>query len=161
MREPPTNAPAVPPVPARIERVKDCSISFFRYLYAEVGRAYHWWERLAWSDEQIRRYVAQPGLTFWVMYCDGVPAGYFELKKAEDRSVELAYFGLLPEFIGKGLGRYLLEVAIQKGWEAGPTRMWLHTCTLDHPSALGNYKKRGFQPYREERYVTEIETERG
>jgi GNAT superfamily N-acetyltransferase len=84
---------------------------------------------------------------------DETPAGYFELREHDDGSAEIAYFGLLPAFIGRGWGKYLLTRATQAAWELGPNRVWLHTCTLDHPSALPNYLKRGFRPVRSEVYM--------
>src|ERR1044072_8379115 len=140
----------------RIEAVKNCPASFHRYLYREVGRFYHWTDRLAWTDEEIRAYLAQAGLTLFVMYFEGAPAGYFELNKAVDGATEIAYFGLLPEYIGKGLGKHLLSVAIERAWIDGATRVWLHTCTLDDAAALPNYLKRGFKPFKEETYTTVI-----
>lgn len=140
----------------RIDLVKNCPASFHRYLYREVGRYYHWTDRLALSDDEIRAYLAQPGFSLYVMYVEGAPAGYFELNKEADGATEIAYFGLLPEFIGQGLGKHLLSVAIQKAWELGATRVWLHTCTLDGAAALPNYLKRGFKPFKEEKYFTTI-----
>jgi GNAT superfamily N-acetyltransferase len=87
-------------------------------------------------------------------------AGYFELREHDDGSVEIAYFGLLPAFIGRGWGKYLLTRATQAAWELGPNRVWLHTCTLDHPSALPNYLKRGFRPVRTEVYTIGGEEEK-
>ncbi|HLG15715.1 MAG TPA: GNAT family N-acetyltransferase [Blastocatellia bacterium] len=143
----------------RIEHLANCPPSFFRYLYREVGRAYHWVDRLSWTDEVIRAYLATPGVTLWVMYCDGAPAGYFELAKGDDDSTEIAYFGLLPEFIGRGLGKYLLSFAVERAFADGARRVWLHTCTLDDPAAMPNYLKRGFKPFKEERYVATIAPE--
>jgi GNAT superfamily N-acetyltransferase len=91
-----------------------------------------------------------------VLYLAGQPAGYFELKRHDDASVEITFFGLMPHAIGRGLGRYLLTSAVQEGWALGPTRVWLHTCTLDHASALPNYLKRGFRAVRDETYQTTI-----
>jgi GNAT superfamily N-acetyltransferase len=145
------SAPLPRPEP-RIERIVDCPVSFFRYLYAEVGRAFHWTDRLGWSDATIRRHLATPGVSIWLMSWSGAPAGYFELRAHDDRSVEIAYFGLLPDFIGRGWGKHLLTRAVQAAWESGTPRVWLHTCTLDHPAALPNYLKRGFRPIREEVY---------
>jgi GNAT superfamily N-acetyltransferase len=142
----------VPQPEPRIERVEECSASFFRYLYAEVGRGFRWTDRLVWSDETIRGHLATAGVSIWLLSWKGGPAGYFELREHEDRSVEIAYFGLLPEFIGRGWGKYLLTRAVEAAWKTGTHRVWLHTCTLDHPSALPNYLKRGFRPVREEVY---------
>ena len=145
-------APAPMPAPA-IERVEPCSPELFRFLYAEVGRAFQWTDRLSWSDETIRGHLAQPGVSIWLMSWEAKPAGYFELRQHGDGSVEIAYFGLLPDFIGRGWGKYLLTRATQTAWGLQPARVWLHTCTLDHPAALPNYIKRGFRPVREEVYT--------
>jgi GNAT superfamily N-acetyltransferase len=136
----------------RVERVEGAPASFYRYLYAEVGRAYHWVDRLPWTDEDIRRHLADPGVSLWLLTVRAAPAGYFELKKTPDASVEVAYFGLLPEFIGRGLGKHLLTDAVERAWSEGARRVWLHTCSLDDKAALPNYLARGFQPFREETY---------
>ena len=140
----------------RIDQVLVCPASFFRYLYREVGRFYHWVDRLGWDDQEIRDYVGQSKISLWVMYAEGSPAGYFELSGQDDGSIEVAYFGLLPEFLGRGLGRYLLTEAVRQAWNTGANRVWLHTCTLDDPAALPNYLKRGFKPFNEEKYFTTI-----
>ena len=149
--------PARPPVELpRVERMIGCPGSFFRYLYAEVGRAYHWTDRLSWTDEQVRTHLADPAVSLWLLSSSGAPAGYFELRRHHDESVEVAYFGLLPEFVGRGWGGYLLTLAVREAWAMDPERVWLHTCTLDHPAALPNYLKRGFRPVREEVYTAQL-----
>jgi GNAT superfamily N-acetyltransferase len=82
-----------------------------------------------------------------VLWVEGVPAGYAELDRREAPDTELAYFGLLPEFIGRGLGRYLLDWAIRHAWRARPRRIWVHTCDFDHPRAIAVYRKSGFRVY--------------
>jgi GNAT superfamily N-acetyltransferase len=82
-----------------------------------------------------------------VLWADGVPAGYVELDRREPPGVEIGYFGLMPEFIGQGLGAFLLDWAIRHAWRARPRRLWLHTCDLDHPRALAFYQKLGFRIY--------------
>jgi GNAT superfamily N-acetyltransferase len=152
-------AAADSPAP-RIERVEQCPVDLFRFLYREVGRAYHWTDRLDWSDSEIRRYLSTPGVSVWLMSSGESPAGYFELRDHGDRSVEIAYFGLLPDYVGRGWGKYLLTRAVQAAWALGPSRVWLHTCTLDHPAALPNYLKRGFRAAREEVYLVGREVEK-
>jgi len=144
---------AMPDAAVRVEPVLECPASFWRYLYTEVGRAYHWIDRLPWTDEEIRRYLADPDVSLWLMTVAGAPAGYFELRHDRVGGTEIAYFGLLPEFTGRGLGGYLLTVAVQRAWTTGTERVWLHTNTLDHPAALPNYLKRGFRPFHSETYT--------
>src|SRR4051794_12449743 len=144
---------AAPPFDGiRIERVTARTPSFWRYLYTEVGRAYHWIDRLPWTDEEIVRYLSDPAIQLWVLTSGGAPAGYFELRAVEDGSVEITYFGLLPDCIGCGLGKYLLTVAVEQAWTLGAERVWLHTSSLDHPSALSNYLSRGFKIFKTEEY---------
>ncbi len=144
------------PSGARIERVSACPPPFYRYLYAEVGREWHWVDRLGWDDEAIRTHVAQPSVTLWVLTMSESPAGWFELKGHDDGSTEIAYFGILPAYRRRGLGKYLLAEAVRHAWETGAHRVWLHTCTLDDPAALPNYVARGFRPYREEAYTVDV-----
>jgi GNAT superfamily N-acetyltransferase len=141
----------------RIEPQRDCSVELFRFLYVEVGKNYHWIDRLPWTDDDIRAYLARPEISVWLMTYDQERAGYFELRKCEDGSTELAYFGLMPQFIGRGLGRHLLTCAVEQAWADGANRVWLHTCTLDDPAALPNYLQRGFQPFKTEKYEVEME----
>jgi GNAT superfamily N-acetyltransferase len=145
---------AVPtPDPApNVVRLQPCSPAMFRYLYAEVGRAFRWTDRLSWTDERITGHLADPRTSIWLLSWQDLPAGYFELREHDEGSVEIAYFGLLPSFIGRGWGKYLLTRAAAAAWDLNPFRIWLHTCTLDHPAALPNYIKRGFYPVREETY---------
>ena len=83
-------------------------------------------------------------------------AGFFELERMNDHSVEISYFGLLPAFIGRGLGKAMLTRAADEAWALGASRVWLHTCTLDAPNALPNYKARGFQEFETHRYIADI-----
>lgn len=125
------------------------SPTFSRMLYAGVGGSWNWYERLEWSHEEWMDYLDRPELETWVGYRHGTPAGYCELERQERGNVEVVYFGLLPEFIGQGLGGLLLTKALERAWEERTTRVWLHTCTLDHPNALRNYLARGFRVFRQ------------
>jgi GNAT superfamily N-acetyltransferase len=138
---------------ARVDRIEGCPASFYRYLYAEVGRAYKWTDRLAWTDDEIRAHLATPGVSVWLLTVKAAPAGFFELKTGGDGSTEIAYFGLLQEFIGRGYGKHLLTEAVERAWSTGAARVWLHTCTLDDQAALPNYRARGFRPFKEETYT--------
>lgn len=121
-----------------------------RFLYTAVGAAWWWYSRLPWSYAQWLAYVDRSELETWVGYVSGTPVGYFELEAQKDGNIEIAYFGLLPEFIGNGLGGQLLTAAITRAWDRGARRVWVHTCDLDHPRARGNYEARGFQVFKVE-----------
>jgi GNAT superfamily N-acetyltransferase len=144
-------APA-PSAGVLVERVEQCAPALWRTLYSEVGREYHWVDRLPWSDDDIRRYLADPALELWILRESDELAGYFELRRHDDGAVEIAYFGLMPAAVGRGLGKFMLTRAVQRAWELGATRVWLHTSSLDHSSALSNYLARGFSIWKQETY---------
>ena len=124
---------------------------FNRFLYQLVGRDWAWSDKLSWTDAQWRKFAESDDLRTWVAYCQGSPAGYYELQKQSGGDVEIAYFGLAPKFIGRGFGGYLLSRAIASAWQwEGTQRVWVHTCTLDHPQALRNYLARGLKIYHQE-----------
>ena len=135
-----------------VERMEACPPGLWRRLYTDVGREYHWVDRLAWTDDEITRYLADPALELWILRATGETAGYFELRRHEDGAVEIAYFGLLPAFTGQGLGKYMLTKAVERAWTLGANRVWLHTSSLDHSSALSNYLARGFSIWKQETY---------
>jgi GNAT superfamily N-acetyltransferase len=126
------------------------TVSFYRYLYNTVGALWLWYERRQMSDEQLRAIIQHPQVEIYVLYVDGVPAGYAELDRRNETGIELIYFGIMPEFIGQRLGPFLLNWIIDKVWSYHPQRFWLHTCTLDHPKALAIYQRAGFVPYKQE-----------
>ena len=125
---------------------------FNRDLYLAVGQMWSWNDKRVWSDEQWKVYGLAAELLTFAAYYEHSLAGYYELRRDEGGGVEIAYFGLLPEFIGRGLGGPLLTSAIEEAWRTSPSvnRVWVHTCTLDHPSALGNYEARGMVIYKQE-----------
>lgn len=122
-----------------------------RFLYQYVGGPWDWKDKLTWTDQQWQAYAEVDNLRTWVAYQQGSPAGYFELERQPGNEVEIKYFGLAEAFIGKGFGGCLLSRAIEEAWHWGNvTRVWVHTCSLDHPGALSNYQARGFQLYKTE-----------
>jgi GNAT superfamily N-acetyltransferase len=151
MRDPgELRAGRVPEGDVRVVRLGPAEAGVYRRLYRGVGRAYNWYSRYRWTDEEIVRNLETPGVEVGVMVVGGEVAGFFELKgHEEDRSVEVVYFGLMPAFVGTGLGGHLLTVALRTAWGRGPARVWLHTCSLDHPAAMGNYLARGMKAYKE------------
>ena len=137
----------------RIRRVDAPTPALYRSCYRTVGAAFHWRDRWDWSDEEIRGHLADPAIQLYVAERDGRLAGWYELRRvADEDSVEIAYFGIVPGEFGRGFGKHLLSQAVLDAWALGPRRVWLHTCTLDHPNALPNYRARGFAPYRTEEY---------
>jgi ribosomal protein S18 acetylase RimI-like enzyme len=141
-----------------VGRVERPAPQLYRRCYRTVGEAYHWRDRWDWSDAEIRAHLRRPEITLHVANLNSALAGWYELRRVpEDGSVEIAYFGLAPDAIGRGLGKHLLSCAVRDAWALRPTRVWLHTCTFDHPHALENYQKRGFVVYRTERYEVEGE----
>ncbi|HWB48994.1 MAG TPA: GNAT family N-acetyltransferase [Stellaceae bacterium] len=128
-------------------RAEDCTVSFYRYLYETVGTPWLWYERRLMSDAALAAEIGKPTTEVFVLYLGGVPAGYFELNAAAARETELCYFGLVPEFIGRRLGPFLLNAAIERAWSRPLERFWVHTCTFDHPRALPLYQRAGFVVY--------------
>jgi len=144
--------------PYMLTRAKRTSAPFSRFLYASVGAQWTWYMRRQWTEKQWVRHVQRAQLETWVAYVDGTPCGYFELEHHRDRSVEIALFGLLPDFIGNGLGKGLLQDALTRAWKSAE-RVWLHTCSLDHPQALPNYLARGMRVYRKEQVWDDLPDE--
>ncbi|MEE8452020.1 MAG: GNAT family N-acetyltransferase [Thermoguttaceae bacterium] len=140
-----------PPPGERIEVIHALrpTIGFYRFLYDAVGRDFQWVDRTMMSDEALGAIVHDDRVEVHVLYAHGTPAGYAELDRREDGQIELAYFGIMPEFRGKGFGRYFLDWAVAKAWSYGPERVWVHTCELDHPAALPIYLAAGFTVYDE------------
>lgn len=135
----------------RIERVSEPCPELIRFFYTAVGGDWYWIDRLPWTYAQWAAYVRRPEVQTWVAHLAGNPIGYFELLQKDD-DVEIAYFGLLPQFTGRGLGGLMLTSAVEQAWAMRPARVILNTCTLDGPAALQNYQARGFT-------VCDVETE--
>ncbi len=132
-----------------ILRVPGISVAFYRYLYDAVGRPWRWHERRRFSDKKLGSILADPRVDVTVVYANGEPAGYVELDRRTGNDVEIAYFGVTPPFIGKGVASLLLRAALDAAWRHNPDRVWVHTCNLDHPRALGFYQRFGFSPYKQ------------
>jgi GNAT superfamily N-acetyltransferase len=152
MTRPESLRPAHAPPNARLEALDPCPAARYRALYAAVGGAWHWHDRDAWSDDRLAAHLADPAVSVQLFLVDDAPAGYFELQQHDAGDVEIAYFGLFADHIGKGLGGAMLTAATREAWRRGATSVWLHTCTLDHPHAIANYRARGFEEFKQERY---------
>jgi len=154
MRGPPPHRPThQPPHKLALLRAAKPSVAFYAYLYGAVGEPWFWYERRAMPEAELAAAIHADGVEISVLYADGEPAGYVELDFRDKADVSLAYFGLLPHFIGHGLGAYFLSWAVDDAWRHGPERLWLHTSSLDHPRALRLYQRAGFVPYKQETKV--------
>jgi GNAT superfamily N-acetyltransferase len=152
MLDPQALRPKQIPDGLEVSMVRPPSPALNRWFYETVGKDWKWTDRLVWTEDDWNRYVHRPTLQTWVGKYRGQTAGYFELECQPEGNVEIAYFGLLPEFVGRGLGAPLLTAAVQRAWQLPDVRrVWVHTCTNDHPAALSNYECRGFRIYKKER----------
>ena len=150
-----TARPSHRPVPMPLSKLalleaEKPTVSFYRYLYDTVGEAWLWGDRRALDDDRLKAIIHDERDTVLVLYRAGVPAGFAELFRGDEGTTELSYFGLIPDFFGQGLGRYLLQAAIEHAWADEPERLIVQTCTLDHPRAVTLYQWAGFQPFAQE-----------
>ena len=148
----PAAIPSGNPEGVLIMRAKRPTVSFYRFLYNTVGENWKWVDRRKLSDEDLRTIIHNEKVEIHVLYLNGVPAGYVELDFRQISEVEIAYFGLMPDFIGQGSGKRFLQWAIMTAWQTSPERLWVHTCSLDHPGALPLYQKCGFKIYKTEEH---------
>lgn len=127
-------------------KVKNIPLHFYRYLQDRVGRKWHWANALRLSDEELAASLHAPGRDIRVLYLDGAPAGFFDLKLHLPDHTELAYFGMMEQAMGQGIARWFLGAALEAAWATSPRTVTVQTCTLDHPAALTLYQKLGFAP---------------
>jgi GNAT superfamily N-acetyltransferase len=146
--------PTQPTIPAPMKpktsliRAANPTVGFYRFLYDTVGAPWIWMERRLMDDEALTAAINASGVEIYVLWVDGVPAGFGEINRGiESDEVELSYFGLIPDFIGIGLGWYFLNAIIHIAWANKPKRLWVHTCDLDHPRAISIYQKAGFRVF--------------
>lgn len=129
----------------QVVEARDITASFYRYLYDTVGAPWCWTARRLIDDAELLQRVRAPGNEIHVLWVEGVPAGFAELAADERPAIWLAYFGLVPEFIGRGLGGRFLDWTVDRAWDMGADLVRVQTCDLDHPAALPNYERAGFQ----------------
>jgi GNAT superfamily N-acetyltransferase len=146
MTERPALHVPVPSLRLGVMRAAPIPVHFYRYLYDTVGRTHHWVERKRWDDAKLAARINDAAVTVMVLYAGGVPAGFYELAADAPGTVRLALFGIVPDYRGRGLGRYFLAHAIREAWARTPERVRVETCTLDHVAALPLYQKMGFRP---------------
>jgi GNAT superfamily N-acetyltransferase len=154
-------APTAQHVPAPVNlklalmHAEDPPVHFYRYLYDTIGHGHHWVDRARLSDAELAEAITGEGTEIFVAYANGVPAGFFELEWRDNQEMWLAYFGIMPEFRGRGLGKWLLSEALAAAWLREPERVRVETCTLDDPRALPLYQRMGFVPYERRQKVME------
>ncbi len=146
-RRPALSAPPAPRGKIAILRAETPPIHFYRYLYETVGAAYNWISRARMDDDALTALVHDPAVEIFVLYMDGSPAGFSEIEFRDPAKAEIRLFGLLPDYVGRGLGRFFLWNVIELCWMRAPSRVLIETCTLDHPAALPLYQKLGFSVF--------------
>ncbi|MCU0277212.1 MAG: GNAT family N-acetyltransferase, partial [Acidobacteria bacterium] len=159
MTEPPRTPPVPLPFGCEVKRWQRPGLVEYRRLFVAVGGEWGWSGRLILKQEELENKLEAKTNEIYRIHAEGKEAGFAELDRSVAGQAEIAYFGLLPAFIGQGLGRFFLDWTIRKAWEGGTRRVWLHTCQYDHAGALAVYLKAGFtvcdnkvemQPYAEE-----------
>lgn len=152
----PPHPPVSPPAGAEgmeLRRAFPPTLSFYRYLYDTVGEPWLWNERRRMADAELGPIVTDPRVEVWVLYDGGTPAGYVEIDRRDPDATDIAYFGLIPDFIGRKLGPWLLDRGIRMAWDGGAKTLTVNTCSFDHPKALPLYQSLGFVPVR---HVTRV-----
>ena len=149
-------SPARPPNRPRMEnlalmRAHQPTVSYYRYLHNTVGQPYLWFSRRKMGNGQLKEIILNKNVEIYVLYVGGVPAGFVELDKRVEHDVEIAHLGLLEEFSGRGLGRYLLDWAIDHSWQPKVQRIWTTITNYDHPKAMGIFQQAGFEVHHQSR----------
>ncbi|MFI5012537.1 MAG: GNAT family N-acetyltransferase [Hyphomicrobiales bacterium] len=131
----------------RLERFDALDLGAYRALFRRVGEDWLWCSRLVMPDPDLRAILEDPKVEAYSLRLEGEAVGLLELDFRKGGECELAFFGLVPELIGKGAGRFLMNQAIALAWARPIRRFFVHTCSFDHPSAQGFYRRSGFRPY--------------
>jgi GNAT superfamily N-acetyltransferase len=156
MRNQPRLAPVPkPPGKYALLRAEQPPLHFYRYLYDTIGRHYAWVSRRKLTNAELAAIIHDLDVEIYVLWLNGAPAGFAELDFRNMPDADLSFLGVVPEFIGQGLGRFLLNEVISIAWSRGPDRLVVQTCTLDHPNALNLYQRAGFSPYAQSEAVFE------
>ena len=134
-----------------LEKVNPPDFQLNKFFYKEIGKKHSWRDRLIWNDKKWISYLENSGVNTYILKNNKDFIGYFEqILDTEKLDCEIAYFGILEEYIGKKLGGYLLSEAIKLSFDSGSKRIWVHTCSLDHKNALHNYLSRGMKVFKSE-----------
>ncbi len=144
-----------PPGPWTSRRVESPGLDWFRDLYRRVGEEWLWFSRLQMSDADLIAIIHSPLVEVHALVQDGRDEGLLELDFREPGQCELAFFGVTAKLIGSGAGSWLMNRALERAWSRPVARIWVHTCTLDHPAALAFYQRSGFRPFRRQIEITD------
>jgi len=131
-----------------LRKLRTGEVDAYRDVYRRVGEEWLWFSRLSMAEKKLRKIIEDPLVDVYFLGEGGEAKGLLELDRRTPPDIELAFFGVCPEMIGNGAGRWLMSRAIELTWAHHPRRFWLHTCTLDHPRALEFYMRSGFRPYK-------------
>jgi len=147
MREKPAGAPVPLPEGFALRPLTHRDPDAYRSLFRKVGADWLWFSRLMMSDETLINVLQNSRREIYVIRYNDQDAGLMELDFSEPGEVELVFLGLMSDITGKGIGRAVMSAATELAWAKPVQRFWVHTCTFDHPSALGFYIRSGFKPY--------------
>lgn len=159
MKRKPQTTPVAVPEGCLVELWQKPEVEEYKKIFSAVGGAWGWSGRLVPKENELRKIIRTRTTRIYRLRCNGQTAGFVELDRSVRGQTEIVYFGLIPAFIGRGLGKFFLDWAIGEAWEGDTERVWLHTCQHDHPNALAVYRKAGFgvidekiemHPYSEE-----------
>ncbi len=136
-----------------IDKIYPPDFQLNKFFYKEIGKKHRWIDKLVWSNQNWIEYLNKKVTNTYILKQKSELVGYFEQIFYQDKlDCEIAYFGILEEYIGKKFGGYLLSEAIKKSFELGSKRVWVHTCSLDHEHALKNYLSRGMKVFKDETF---------
>ena len=134
-----------------LELINPPNFQLNKFFYKEIGKKHHWVDRLTWNDKEWIEYTTNNNTKTYILKKENDLVGFFELIFHSDKNeIEIAYLGILEEYLNKKLGSYLLSNAITKSFLNEPKRVWVHTCSLDHKNALNNYLSRGMKIFKKE-----------
>jgi GNAT superfamily N-acetyltransferase len=148
MRAKPVLLASMPERGLKLERWGDADLAAYRTLFKAIGESWLWYSRLVMPDHELLRIFRDPRIEIYRLFDRDRVLGLLELDFSGGDECELSFLGLLPDAIGKGTGKFLMNEAIRLAWAKPIERFWVHTCTFDHPAALAFYRRSGFTPYQ-------------
>lgn len=132
----------------KLREIKNPNLNWYRDVFRRAGERWLWWSRLDMTDAQLSAVLKASTTELFIAESEGTEVGMAELDRSRPGQVEIAFFGLYAEALGKGWGQPFMEALLDRAWNSSTSRVWVHTCTLDSPVALPFYVKCGFRPYK-------------